>query len=71
MPLKVETLTRQLEQAQQVRSEIEKQFDGAELKKQPKWRQANANVTNLEARLDKAQSRSGAPAGESEGSEEE
>lgn len=58
MPLKETTLQRQLEVAQQERSTIEEAFAGKELKKQPKWRQANAAVVSLEGRLAKAQSRS-------------
>lgn len=58
MPLKVTTLQRQLEVAQQERSTIEAAFAGKELKKQPKWRHANAAVVSLEGRLAKAQSRS-------------
>ncbi len=58
MPLKVETLERQLEAAQKERAAIEAQFEGKEPKKQPKWRSANAAVESIEHRLSKAQSRS-------------
>lgn len=58
MPLKEETLVRQLEVAELERSTLEKQFADAEPKKQPLWRQANARVNSIEKRLEKARSRS-------------
>ena len=60
MPLKEETLVRQLNIAETERSNLEKHFEGSEPKKQPMWRQANAKVSSLEKRLEKARSRSGA-----------
>lgn len=59
MPLKEETLVRQLNAAETERLNLEKQFEGSEAKKQPMWRQANAKVNSLEKRLEKARSRSG------------
>ena len=58
MPLKAETLQRQLEVAQKERSAVESKLDGQEPKTQPMWRRANAKVASLEKRLEKAQSRS-------------
>lgn len=58
MPLKQDTLQRQLEVAQADRAAIEAEFAGKELKKQPKWRRANALVNSLTERLQSAQSRS-------------
>lgn len=51
MPLKEETLQQQLERAQSELQLAEKSLEGAALRRQPKWRQANSRVRQIQRRL--------------------
>lgn len=58
------TIETQIERAKEQLQRVEASLEGKELKKQPKWREANAQVNQLEARLAAYQAQRGAAASE-------
>jgi len=58
------TIETQIQRAQEQLQRVEASLEGKELKKQPKWRAANAQVNQLEARLSAYQQQRGSSSSE-------